>query len=192
MPPTPTGLAAWSQCFRSAATFANYVGYLKLGCHVLGIDAIGVDGPLLKRAKMALKKREAAPKERKFIQWDLLGKLVALARDEGDLVSAMLYLASYTFLLRVPSEGLPMTTGGNPMEAPCAGAHSSVAVVNDELVLRLAKRKTRSTDLCCGGVACVPLVVICALSTRWGNGYRAGPLGRSLSHTWRLIGHGRS
>ena len=39
LPPTAEGLACWSRLFRNSGTFSNYVGYLRLGCHVLGLDA---------------------------------------------------------------------------------------------------------------------------------------------------------
>jgi hypothetical protein len=68
----------------------------------------------------------------------------------------MLYLAAYTFMLRVPSEGLPMTVGGDPLLPLAAGVHSAVAVVDGELVLRLARRKNKQHGsvlrraCCCG------------------------------------------
>jgi hypothetical protein len=37
LPPSPQGLAAWSLLFRRAETFSNYIGYLRLGCHILGL-----------------------------------------------------------------------------------------------------------------------------------------------------------
>jgi hypothetical protein len=143
LPPAAKDLAAWSQLFRCPGTFTNYCAYLRLGCDVLGLDSSSMDGPLLRRAKSALKKRAPPPKARKFIREELLRKLLELARQEGDCVSAMLYLTAYMFLLRVPSEGLPLTTGGNPEEVLGDGAHSCSGVINDELVLRLAKRKNR-------------------------------------------------
>jgi hypothetical protein len=141
LPPSARGLAAWSQCFRCSSTFSNYVSYLKLGCCVLGLDHGQVDGPLLKRAKAALKKRGAPPKEKKHIRADMLRKLMEVVQMERDDTSAMLYLAAYTLLLRVPSEGLPMTVGDRPEACLPPGWHSSVAVVGGELVLRLARRK---------------------------------------------------
>ena len=143
LPPTPNGLAAWSNLFRCRGTFVNYVSYLRVGCDVLGLDSSGMDGPLLKRAKEALKRREALPREKKYVRADLLKKLVAKAREEGDTAAAMLYVAAYTMLLRVPSEGLPMTTGASPETLLPAGLHSCAGVVDGELVVRLAKRKNK-------------------------------------------------
>ena len=75
---------------------------------------------------------------------------------EGDETSSFLYAAAYTFMLRVPSEGLALTVGGNPLAPLDAGVHSAVAITDDELVLRLARRKNRlhgsvlRRACCCG------------------------------------------
>jgi hypothetical protein len=116
---------------------------LKLGCHILNISTKDIDGPLAKRAKASLRKRETAPKERRFLRSDTLRRLMMVARGEEDQATEMMYLAAYTFMLRVPSEGLPMVNGGCPSEALPDGVHSAVAVSGNELMLRLAKRKNR-------------------------------------------------
>ena len=56
LPPAERDLAAGSRLFKSAAAFSNYVGYLRLGCHVLGLDTAPSYGPLLRRAKASLVK----------------------------------------------------------------------------------------------------------------------------------------
>lgn len=144
LPPAAKGLAAWSQLFRCAGTFTNYCAYLRLGCDVMGLDSSSMDGPLLRRAKDSLTKRAPPPKARKFIRAELRRKLMELAHQEGDCVSAMLYLTSYIFLLRVPSERFPLTTGESPEAALVDGAHSCTGIVNGDLVLTLAKRKNCS------------------------------------------------
>ena len=79
LPPSERGLVAWSHCFRRADTFCNYVSYLRLGCDILGVSSDGFQGPLLQRAKGALKRREEAPKEKRFIRKDLLRQLMQTA-----------------------------------------------------------------------------------------------------------------
>lgn len=156
LPPTERGLTAWSQCFRRKDTFCNYVSYLRLGCDILSISAEGMDGPFLKRAKGALKKREDAPKETRFIRKDPLRKLMQVAAGEQDTTAGTLYLAAYSLMLRVPSEGLRLVVGGDPLVPLSPRVHSAVAVVDDELLVRLAKRKNRPHGpvlrraCCCG------------------------------------------
>jgi hypothetical protein len=74
-------------------------------------------------------------------QADLVYKLMTIAKNEGDEAAAMLYLAAYSFMLRVPSEGLPMVAGGDPLKALEQGTHSAIAVVGSEIILSLARRK---------------------------------------------------
>ena len=109
-------------------------------------------------------------------------------------MSSMLYLAAYTFMLRVPSEGLPMAVGGDPASPLAAGVHSAVAVVDGVLVLRLAQRKNMQHGsflrrACCCGPESKWLCPVHTLG-RWlmrlppgaqpFNGLRADSAGQSL------------
>jgi hypothetical protein len=145
LPPTDHDLAAWSRLFRSGATFSNYVGYLRLGCHVLGIDSSPSCGPLARRAKMSLQKHQAPPREKLFLDETLTVRLAGLAVAQGDEAESMLYTAAYCMMLRVPSELLPVVMGQEgDAERPLAeGAHSCMSLCGDELVLRLASRKNK-------------------------------------------------
>ena len=58
--------------------------------------------------------------------------LMRAAVFEGDCAAAMLYLTRYTFMRRIPSEGLPITV-----------QRSCLAVCGDEIILRLARRKNK-------------------------------------------------
>ena len=123
-----------------AETFSNYVSQLHdVGpCHGL------MDEPLLKRAKATVRRQELPPRVRIFIQKPLLILLMRKALMESDEIAAMLYLTAYTFLLRVPSECLPLTAAGDPCATLPKGKHSAIAAVQgDELILRLARRKNR-------------------------------------------------
>jgi hypothetical protein len=62
-----------------------------------------------------------------------------------DVSVAMLYIFSYAFLLRVPSEGLPAEVGHvGDVDTPLPpGRHSRLGMRGAELVLQLAKRKNR-------------------------------------------------
>ena len=67
-------------------------------------------------------------------------KIVAWAkRKPGNNAFAMLYALSYIFMLRVPSEGLPMRVG--PM--PQGSAQSVIECGESELILHLRRRKNR-------------------------------------------------
>ena len=146
LPPTEKGLACWSRLFKNANTFANYVGYLRLGCHVMGLDTARSYGPLITRAKQEIKKRQGPPRTKRFIQEFTLAALVEHAQHEENTTMAMLYLAAYVFMLRVPSELLPVVTGkrNQAMGALAQGRHSCLGLCGDgEVILRLAKRKNK-------------------------------------------------
>ena len=117
-PKTHLDILLWSETFRSAGTFSNYLGAVKSACLMLGHPTHAFEHELVRRAVDALKKtsvkREVCPP----VGLELLTKLVGLAEEEGDSTSAVLYLLSYWFLLRVPSEGLPARFGsdGTPID----------------------------------------------------------------------------
>ena len=50
-PPSPEGLAAWSLLFKRADTYSNYIGYLRLGCDIMGLNTSPLNHMLVKRAK---------------------------------------------------------------------------------------------------------------------------------------------
>ena len=56
-------------------------------------------------------------RHRQFVQRELLIKIMRKAVKLRDQAAAMFFLASYVFLLRAPSEGLPMRKGGGDEDA---------------------------------------------------------------------------
>lgn len=144
LPPTADGLLAWSQLFRCSATFSNYCSYLRLGCELANVSTAALDNrPMLRRARCAIdKRRRFVSREKLFIQLPVVRRLL----DLGDKASqwrlhAMLFLTSYVFLLRVPSEALPIVLGGVGSEH--GKLQSVIELLPDQIVLHLARRKNR-------------------------------------------------
>ena len=144
-PPYVQGLCAWSMLFRLHRTFANYLGKLRMVCDLLQVSPAALADPAVKRATLAVAKREPPPAPRLGIGQKLVGQLADNALADGDEASCMLYRMAYTFLLRVPSEGLPvMAAGAEALGRPLApGQHSALVPLEDRLVLVLARRKNR-------------------------------------------------
>ena len=143
-PPTLDGIVLWSLTFQCVGTFANYVGYLRGACLALDLDLPPVEHPAVKRAKIGIIKRMLfSPKPKMFLQRTLVRNLVL--RAEHAHVSwkfAMLWCVSYWFLLRVPSEALPMQRGTD--KSSCPDAQSVIFLDTDGAVcLRLKKRKNK-------------------------------------------------
>ena len=156
-PPQVEWLQIWSTLFRSvfaavcstripvwrrhSGTFANYCGYVRTGCLLLGVDADVFDAPEIARAKRAIAARglfTARPKM--WIRREVLEKIVDWCDERPSFKEyGMLYLAAYAFLLRLPSEALPMRSASP--EVP--DGQSVLRSEGDRVVLTLARRKNR-------------------------------------------------
>ena len=141
LPPNIDELLAWSTLFRCSKTFSNYLNYVRLGCELVHVATGVFDSPMLKRAKRSIdKKRKFVARGQFFLRLTDINDLLTLSNGISLwLPLAMLFLTSYVFLLRVPSEGLPITVGGNGV---CAG-QAVIYLEGDELVLQLKSRKNR-------------------------------------------------
>ena len=117
LPPTIDGLLQWSRLFRSHKTFGNYVSYVKLACELEGEDVSVFCHPSLKRAKNAILKRKLlAPRIPTWVGMGLLQRMMTLVIDRPHLKDLLaIFLASYVFLLRLPSEGLPLAAHSAPL-----------------------------------------------------------------------------
>ena len=144
LPPTVDGLLLWSRTFAVKATFSNYLGKLRLVCEILRLSTASFDHRSLARAKATIQAVCSAPRLKHFARRSTVAELVKLARMEGDLASAMLYVVAYAFLLRVPSEALPLVLGGSGVvvggKLP-EGVHSCLCMDGDVVRLQLARRK---------------------------------------------------
>jgi hypothetical protein len=146
LPPSAQGLVAWSRIFRNPGTFMNYVGSLRFGCDLANLPWDSDCSRVLKRARAAIANRAPPPRAKKSICEELVAELVWVANAERDHLAAMMYIIGYAFLLRIPSEALPLRTadvGVNPDEPLREGIHSAIMMKGDELVIRLRKRKNR-------------------------------------------------
>ena len=141
LPPSIESLLAWSRLFRNAQTFGNYVSYVKLACELTGVALDVFSHPSLRRAKEAVRKRRlVAPRPPTWIGHDLVCRLLALVLERPELKELlMVFLTSYIFLLRVPSECLPLCCHFAP-----AGVEAPVfKLSDDEVVLHLPRRKNK-------------------------------------------------
>ena len=148
-PPTVNGLLAWSALFRSAGTFQNYVNYVRVGCDLLSVSAEACVHSSVKRAAGAIAKRKSfVPRKKMFIRGRVVSELMGLPargilRSCGDeLFTAMhLFLVAYVFLLRLPSEALPIVVGGDGFDPE--GEQAVVSVDDTSITLRLRRRKNK-------------------------------------------------
>jgi len=141
LPPTTDELLQWSGIFQHQDTFKNYCAHVKMACELEGLSTEAFANPLVRGARVAVKKRKQfTPGPKMAIRLPLLAKLVQDAIKSQRNKEAVLYLVSYAFLLRVPSEALPMIKD-------CSGAsHGQQSVISckkDHVELRLMTRKNK-------------------------------------------------
>lgn len=143
LPPTVDDILAWSRLFRCDGTFTNYLGYLRLGCELLHFSTEALDSDAVRRAKRTVRKKRAfVPRERMFIQRPVVAQMVSLAASgaEGRTL-VMLFVCCYAFMLRLPSEGLPIIRGGVGFDAGDSHPQAVMYLDGATLCLKLARRK---------------------------------------------------
>ena len=143
LPPSADDVAAWSALFRCQGSFQNYLCHLKVGCLLVGADTGVFSSALVSRAKSAVRaRRDFVPREKLFLQHDVVRRLVRASADAAAARSySMLYLFAYCFLLRTPSEALPVVTLAD--KAQSHTFHSAVYCADEEITLYLRRRKNR-------------------------------------------------
>ena len=113
LPPALEALLAWSNHFRCAATFANYLGHVKLACLLVGASMAVLKHEAVGRAKTAIAERQLFNPRRKLVlRLPAVEALVALAaRRPARAVRGKLWILSGAFLSRAP-EALPAAPSG--------------------------------------------------------------------------------
>jgi len=145
LPPTVAGLLQWSRLFRCHKTFGNYVSYVKVACELEDEDVSVFGHPSLKRAKQAILKRKLlAPRTPTWVDMGTLQQLLALVIDKPQLKDLLsLFLASYVFLLRLPSEGLPLAAHSAPPRLPDEKPVPILSVTEESVSIWFPFRKNR-------------------------------------------------
>ena len=159
-PPQRDIILAWSAMFRSGGTFRNYLGYVKTGCMVMNESTVVsgtlpfyicesracvgpkvFDDPAVQKAKRSVDKCPGfAKREPRWVRRWMVERFLEIcclqqkAFFAGDAIAmGMLFLFSYIFLLRVPSEALPAQAH--------QGGHSVLSLENGRLILVLQRRR---------------------------------------------------
>ena len=160
-PPTVDAIVCWSHTFRNIGTFANYLGFLRSACLALDVDAPPCDTLIIRRAKGAIVKRQmwtpryvaacicalagcsrgSLDRHKLFLQRLIVSNLVLSPGSQAGAFSfSILWLVSYTFLLRVPSEAMPICKCDSSVEH--SEEHAALYIEHGRaLCLRLKSRK---------------------------------------------------
>ena len=150
LPPGCTqDVVKYLQVFSNAGTAANYLGHLRWACKAYkkGVTWSTPElGMLIKGLqKMDLRTRIAGLPDKYKLEEMMVMKIVKLARDLGDMEFSWLACWSYHFLLRVPSEAVPLEVG-QPSDAQGKlplNRHSALWMEDERVYLKLQRRKHR-------------------------------------------------
>ena len=110
-PVTTPNLLRWSTCFQLSKTYGNYCTALKTISELLFFETKAFDSQSVKRARQNIDRRCNLPKRE--VGHVVAEHLRAMTAAEGTEWSWMvLFILAYHFLMRVPSEALPLVWAG--------------------------------------------------------------------------------
>ena len=175
-------LLGWSMTFRCLGTFSNYLSYIRSACCALGHEPPAVGHPAVKRAMGGIAKRMLFSarcvctillhtshmcghfgRPRLAIQRTMLKAMIA---HDGVPSHTALWLIAYIWLLRLPSEALPMVVCASE---PQRGVHkAAVWREGDNICVLLSCRKNlqggsgvlRRTCSCAGSPLMCPVHIL--------------------------------
>ena len=187
-PPQLRDLLAYSHSFRCVGTYHNYVGFVRKAAVALDLPVPPANCEAISHAKAAVLKRQLfTSRPKMFIQSSMVRNLVARATD---INSAMLWLASYVFLLRVPSEALPMARG-EYLDTSLASQQSVLYLDSDSLLcLKLKSRKNKlGGSLLQRRCSCIACPAMCPVHVLWESFFKRLPVG---TQPWASISAGQA
>ena len=176
-PPATENILRWSTLFSPGRSFGQYLSHVSKACQLLNLPLTWITPAVRGVAKGLANAQDISFRFDNFIQKELFIRLIRFELLSSE-VGRLFYL-SYLFLLRVPSEGLPIQRAAVSdvitTKAPQEGkALLGIRVIGDSprLVLKLKKRKLNKTGAImmrpcfCDGTGLVP-AGLCPLHNFW-------------------------
>jgi hypothetical protein len=120
------------QCiFRNVATYTQYLNHLRFAHRLLRMLTPWYD-PIVKQVERGARKLQPMVTERPALLAPQVRAVIQAAKNRNDVEMATIYAVARLFLLRVPSEGLPLQRNG---------PHSHIEVEDSEAYVTLHRRK---------------------------------------------------
>ena len=143
-PATEDLVLKYASVFANHDTMLQYLKHLRWAHRFLRMPC-SWDTPSVRQAVRGLRKNMTAPRPKVALTSETVLKLIRLAEMQGEQEVAALMAISRLFLLRVPSEGVPLEWDGQ---------HSKVTVSGDTATILLTRRKnsavpTEMVRQCC-------------------------------------------
>ena len=145
-PPTEEGVLAWSSFFGAGRSFKIYVAHLEKACLLLGTDTSWKTRAVITAGYGLSKAGDRSFAPRPAISRSQLCELVSARSLQDGL--ALIALIGWSFLLRIPSECLPLCRqqAGEDLESEERLARRAViGLQGGKLIIKLNKRKHMAT-----------------------------------------------
>ena len=139
LPADESTILAWSSIFRNGDTFGNYISHLNTA-HQIMLLKPSWDPAVLRSIKLGSKKTTIRGVKALLRHRDVV-RLVEHAEAEDHFMDAILYPVAYHYLLRVPSELLPLRVATSQKPGLQKDWHSFIEFGNKAATLHLGTRK---------------------------------------------------
>ena len=176
-PPSTDTVLRWSTLFSPGRSFSHYLAHLPKACQLMNLPLTWITPSVRGVAKGLANAQDVSFRFDNFIQKDLLVRLIR-AETLSSEIGRLFYLA-YLFLLRVPSEGLPIRRASIGDIIVTKSPQSEKALMgirfigrSPRLILKLKKRKLNKTGAImmrpcfCDGEGLVP-AGLCPIHDFW-------------------------
>lgn len=117
--------------FRNTATFSQYIKHLRFAHRLLRMKNDWYD-EVVRQSERGGAKMHAPPSQKKALMAAMVRQIVKQAMRRNDKEMATLYVVARLFLLRVPSEALPLEYDGS---------HSRLELIGNAAIITLYSRK---------------------------------------------------
>jgi hypothetical protein len=162
LPAEKTQVRRWMSIFNNGGTAANYLAALKKAHFVANLD-VTFDTPDVRNIiKGIYKANGGSVRPRQRIRVELLLRMVKLAMGKGLVDLADIWIISYWFMLRVPSEALKLQFGTNCIKGSRAFLDNGVPTLFLHSRKNAQKGATLKRSCCCNSAAkiiCPHLVI---------------------------------
>ena len=146
-PPAAESVARWSAVFKPGKTFGIYLSHLAKACQLMGIDCSWKSNDTVIAVAKGLRNKPSGKiKFHNSLEPATLNRLVKTETWSSEL--AQISYIAFLFMLRLPSEALPLKRALPSDRLLCNDISSSPAVIGlrefhgeQRLVIKLAKRK---------------------------------------------------
>ena len=145
-PPTSDTVARWSTVFSAGKTFSIYLGHLSKACQLMNIDCSWRNDTIVAIAKGLKNKPMARDKFENSLDPKILDRIVRAETWASEF--ARICFVTFLFMLRLPSESLPLRRALPTDRLLSKEPLSSPAIIglrefngDQRLIIKLARRK---------------------------------------------------